>query len=286
VGVGKNDAHVVISVSETQISAKGFFMTQEPLLITKQHHITVLTLNSPEVRNAIDHEVMAALRVAVEACAKDGTRCIVLTGAGGAFCSGLNIKKAMANGMTPEQVQQGLNEIFHPTMKAIRYSPLPVIAAVDGYAAGFGCDLALACDLRLITERARFAELFIRLGLIPDGGGTYLLPRLVGLGLAMEMLFTARDVHAEEALRIGLANRVYPVEGFMDEVLAFAKELTQCSPTAIRRAKTAMIAALEGTYSDALAREASYQREIMESANGMEGFMAFLEKRDPVWRDE
>lgn len=256
------------------------------LLVTRQDHITVITLNNPEVRNAIDHEVMAELRVAIEACSSDGTRCIVLTGAGGSFCSGLNIKKAMANGMSPEDVGRGLTEIFHPTMKAIRHSPLPVIAAVDGYAAGFGCDLALACDLRLVTERARFAELFIRLGLIPDGGGTFLLPRLVGLGLAMELVFTARDVHADEALRIGLANRVFPTETFMDEVMVFAQELTHRSPSAIRRAKAAMVASLEGTYSDALAREAASQREIMESANGMEGFMAFLQKRDPVWQDE
>src|SRR5690242_18918597 len=99
-------------------------MKPDALLITKQDHITVITLNSPEVRNAIDHEIMGALRDAVEACSSDGTRCIVLTGAGGSFCSGLNIKTAMANGMSPEDVARGLTEFFHPAMKAIRYSPL------------------------------------------------------------------------------------------------------------------------------------------------------------------
>lgn len=261
----------------------------ERLLVEKYNAVTVITFNTPEVRNAIDYQMLTQLREVVEQCSLDGSRCIVITGAAGeggaqpAFCSGLNIKSAFANGMTADDTYRGLTEVFHPAMKAIRAAPMPVIAAVDGYAAGFGCDIALTCDLRLVTERARFGELFIRMGLIPDGGGTYLLPRLIGLGLAMEMMFTGRDVLAEEAQRIGLANHIIRHEVFMDEVLEFADQLSHKSPNAIRRGKAMMLAALEGNYAEALQREAENQRDILAAEDGMEGFTAFLQKREPVW---
>ena len=170
------------------------------------------------------------------------------------------------------------------TLQAIRASSWPVIAAVDGYAAGIGCDFALTCDLRLITERARFAELFARVGLIPDGGGTYLLPRLVGLGRAMELMFTGRDVLAEEALQIGLANHVFAIENFAAEVQAYAAVLASQSPHALKRGKAAMLAALDSSYTESLDREATYQREIFAQPDGTEGFQAFIEKRSPVWK--
>jgi 2-(1,2-epoxy-1,2-dihydrophenyl)acetyl-CoA isomerase len=236
------------------------------------------------VRNALDDVTVDALRAALLACADDGTRCVVLTGAGGAFSSGADVKKAIAEQYTPEQSYKLLTDHYAPTLKAIRAFPYPVIAAVDGYAAGIGCDMALACDIRLVSERARFTELFIRLGLIPDGGGTYLLPRLVGLGRALEMLFTGADVDAQEAVRIGLANHVYPTETFMDEALAFAARISQQSPEALRRGKQAMLAALDSRYDEALAREAEHQRAILESPDGMEGFLAFAQKRAPVWK--
>jgi 2-(1,2-epoxy-1,2-dihydrophenyl)acetyl-CoA isomerase len=144
--------------------------------------------------------------------------------------------------------------------------------------------MALACDIRLVSERARFAELFIRLGLIPDGGGTYLLPRLIGLGRALEMLFTGADVDAQEAVRIGLANHVYPTETFVDEALAYAERISQQSPQALRRGKQAMLVALDSSYDEALAREAAHQRAILESPDGMEGFLAFAQKRAPNWK--
>lgn len=255
----------------------------DALLIEKRDRVTTLTINRPEVRNALDDEVAVALRQAVEACADDGTRCIVLTGAGGSFCSGADIKKGMQTGVTPESVRHTLTQCYHPALRAMRQSPWPVIAAVDGYAAGIGFDFALTCDLRLVSDRARFAELFARVGLIPDGGGTYLLPRVVGLGRALELMFTGRDVLADEALRIGLANAVFPAERFADEVAAFAARLAAQSPHALRRGKAAMLAALESAYDAALALEATYQTEIFARPDGLEGFAAFIEKRAPVW---
>jgi 2-(1,2-epoxy-1,2-dihydrophenyl)acetyl-CoA isomerase len=251
-----------------------------------EHHdaVTVLTINRPEVRNAVDAPTMDALRAALVACESDGTRCIILTGAGGSFSSGADMKWAVASGYTPDDSYAILTEHYAPTLKAIRACPLPVIAAVDGYAAGIGCDMALACDLRLVSERGKFAELFIRLGLIPDGGGTYLLPRLVGIGRALEMIFTGADVDAPEAYRIGLANRVLPTDTFMAEALSYAAAISRQSPTALRRAKQALLASLDSTYDEALAREAGHQHAIFQSEDGMEGFLAFVQKRPPVWK--
>ncbi|MCL4247789.1 MAG: enoyl-CoA hydratase/isomerase family protein [Anaerolineae bacterium] len=251
------------------------------LLVDRHEAVTVLTINRPEVRNALDAAVVDRMQEALAACETDGTRCIVITGAGGAFSSGADLRQAV--GSTPDDVYRILTDHYAPTLKAIRSASWPVIAAVDGYAAGIGCDMACACDMRLVSARGKFAELFIRIGLVPDGGGTYLLPRLVGLGRAMEMMFSGRDVEAEEALRIGLANQVLPVEDFMGRVLNFADEISRKSPHALRRGKAAMLAALDSSYSDAMAREAGHQREILMSEDGTEGFLAFIEKRPPVW---
>ncbi len=254
----------------------------EMLLVERHAEVTLITLNRPEVRNALNAEIVDALRAALGTCETDGTRCIVITGAGGAFSSGADLRQAV--GKTPDEVFQVLTDHYAPALKAIRASSWPVIAAVDGYAAGIGCDLACVCDIRLASARAKFAELFIRIGLIPDGGGTYLLPRLVGLGRAFEMMLTGADIDAEDAVRIGLASRVFPVETFLDDVMAYAAAIGQKSPNALRRGKAAMLAALDSSYTDALAREAAYQREILMSEDGLEGFSAFLEKRPPVWK--
>src|SRR5690242_4430592 len=147
------------------------------LSIDKQNGVCTLTLNRPEVRNAVDGETMIALKDAIAACDEHSdVRVVVITGAGGAFSSGADIAAAMQASITPAEAYSILTSAYAPAFKAIRGCPWPVIAAVDGMAAGIGCDLALACDIRLVSERGAFAELFIRVGLIPDGGGTYLLP--------------------------------------------------------------------------------------------------------------
>lgn len=250
----------------------------EVLLSERHGAVTVLTMNRPEVRNALDDTLMLALREALAVCETDGTRCIVLTGAGGAFSSGADIKKAFVMGLTPDRAYQALTETYAPTLKAVRGASWPVIAAVDGYAAGIGCDLALACDIRLASEKAIFAELFVRVGLIPDGGGTYLLPRIIGLGRALEMLYTGMEVDAQEAYRIGLANRVFSGD-FLAQVMDYAVRIAAQSPHSLRRSKAAVRDSLDSTYADALAREAEHQRAIFAEPDGMDGFRAFLERR-------
>ena len=258
----------------------------EKVLVHKEDGVLRLTINRPRIKNAVDAETMSTIRTELNAAENDGqTRVVVITGTGGAFCSGADIQSVMASGGTPDDIYKVLTESYGPTLMAIRNFPYPVIAAVDGYAAGIGCDLALRCDLRLVSENALFAELFIRVGLIPDGGGTYMLPRLVGLGKAMELMLTGRNIPAVEALELGLANQVFPMTSFEQQVMEFAKTIARQAPLALVRGKKAMLTALEGgTYAEALAREASYQREIFGSEDGFEGFAAFMEKRPPVWK--
>ena len=261
-------------------------MMLDELLVENRDRVCTLTLNRPQVRNAADPATMIALGEAVTACdEQSGTRVVVITGTGGAFSSGADIGAAMQPGFTPDRAYSALVDAYAPAFKAIRDCPWPVIAAVDGMAAGMGCDLALACDIRLVSERGAFAELFIRVGLIPDGGGTYLLPRIVGLGKALEMMFTGETVSAADALALGLANKVYPVESFYDRVQDYAVRLAGQSPHALIRGKRAMLAALgDASYAQAMAREAQFQREIFATEDGLEGFAAFLEKRPPRWK--
>jgi 2-(1,2-epoxy-1,2-dihydrophenyl)acetyl-CoA isomerase len=258
----------------------------ESLSVEIHGAVCTLTIDRPTVRNAVDPATMIALGEAIRACEESNVvRVVVITGANGAFSSGADINAAMQPGFTPDTAYQALTDAYAPTLKAIRACPWPVIAAVDGMAAGIACDMALACDIRLVSERAAFAELFIRVGLIPDGGGTYLLPRIVGLGKALEMIFTGETVSAADALTLGLANKVYPVASFYDEVRAYADRLAQQSPIALKLGKRAMLAALGDTsYAEAMAREADFQRQIFASEDGIEGFLAFIQKRPPQWK--
>jgi enoyl-CoA hydratase/carnithine racemase len=207
---------------------------------------------------------------------------VVLSGQGGHFSSGLDLKSAMQRGpMSPAELEKGMRENFHGLVRAVRAVDAPVIAAVDGAAAGFGCDLALACDLRLCTERARFGEIFVRRGLMPDGGGTFSLPRLVGVGRALEIMFTGDQVDGAEAVRIGMANRLLPVDGFQDAVWEFATRLAKGPPMVHRLVKRAVYDGLSGDFEAALEREATGQIQCLESADFMEGVASFLQKREP-----
>jgi 2-(1,2-epoxy-1,2-dihydrophenyl)acetyl-CoA isomerase len=257
----------------------------DKLLIERDGAVATISFNCPQRRNAVDAEMMAALREAIEACGQDETtRVIVLTGAGGAFCSGADLSVIANAEATPDSAWRILSEFYHPALRAIHASRWPVIAAVDGVAAGLGCDIALACDIRLASARAQFAELFIRVGLIPDGGGTWSLPRIVGLGRALELIYSGAAVAAEQAHAIGLASHIFPTEQFAAEVAGYAGRLAAQAPLALTRIRQAVRAAQESTFAESLDREAALQREILTSEDGFEGFRAFLEKRKPIWK--
>ena len=257
----------------------------DKLLLDRVGAVTTITFNRPALRNAVDAEMMAALREAIVGCGEDETtRVIVLAGAGGAFCSGADLSIIAQVGATPDSAWRILSEFYHPALRAIHASRWPIIAAVDGVAAGLGCDIALACDIRLASARAQFAELFIRVGLIPDGGGTWSLPRIIGLGRALELFYSGTSIPADEARAIGMANYIFPTEQFATEVAAYAERLAAQAPLALTRIRQAVRAAQESTFAEALDREATLQREILLSEDGFEGFRAFLEKRKPSWK--
>ena len=243
--------------------------------------VRTITLDRPDSRNGLTVEVCRALRDAVRD-APTAIRAIVLTGANGAFCSGLDLKAAMRSGLpSAEERERGLREDFHGLQRALVESARPTIASIDGAAAGFGCDLALACDLRIGSERAVFGEIFVKRGLMPDGGGTWLLPRIVGLGRALQMLLTGELVAAEEAHRIGLLGMLVPAADLAARTAALAGRIAAGPPLVHRLVKESVYAGLDGDYRSALEREAEGQLQLLQSADFAEGITAFLQKREP-----
>jgi 2-(1,2-epoxy-1,2-dihydrophenyl)acetyl-CoA isomerase len=256
------------------------------LKIAQINRVKVISFNRPEVKNAIDVVTMNSLKEHLLASEHDDTRVVVITGEGGAFCSGADIKSALSANLSPDYAFNILADSYGPALRTIKELKWPVIAAVDGSAAGIGFDLALACDLRLASEAAVFSELFIKVGLIPDGGGTWSLQRLIGQSRAKEMTFTGEPISAKKALEWGIVNRVFQLDTFMEDVLNFSTNLARQSPDALIYGKKAINEAAEGSFGQALKREAYYQKKIFEGKWGFEGFKAFIEKRRPRWMDE
>jgi 2-(1,2-epoxy-1,2-dihydrophenyl)acetyl-CoA isomerase len=253
----------------------------ETILYEKQHGVATLTLNRPQALNAfvpqMNQEVLQALR--------DGerdaeVRCLMITGAGRAFCAGQDLK-----GRTPEQkgsLGASLREKYNPMIRQIRQMETIVIAAVNGVAAGAGCNLALACDLRVASEEAKFIQSFIRVGLAPDSGGSFILPRLVGLSKALELLLLGDSIDAREAQRIGLVARVFPTDEFAASARLIAERVAR-APRSIGLIKRAVNHANLGNLENALEYEAHLQEIAGRSADYDEGVKAFLEKRTPVF---
>ncbi len=241
--------------------------------------------NRPEVRNAIALESADLAREQVDSAEAEGARVIVLAGSGGSFCAGADLKSLSSNFGAVVDVREILKQHYHKLLLAMTSSPLPVIAAVDGPAAGIGCDIALAADMRLVSDKAFFAQNFVNIGLMPDGGGTFTLPRLVGTARAMEMALTGLRVPAAKALEWGLVNDVYPATGFEDAVQTFAESLAQKAPLSLARSKRAIRASLQGgSFQQALELEAELQQELIQTEDFPEGVMAFLGKRTPEFK--
>jgi 2-(1,2-epoxy-1,2-dihydrophenyl)acetyl-CoA isomerase len=250
------------------------------LLVEARDQVQWLTLNRPDRRNALDRETMSALK---EALVKGGNnptvRVIVLTGAGGAFSAGADLK-ANAEVHGQEDLIEG---VYNPVIRAIRHANKPVIAALDGVAAGYGCSMALACDIRLASERAKLSLIFVKVGLGLDGGASYFLPRLVGLR-AYELGLTGEMVEAAEAERIGLVNHVYPAEGFEERVQRYALGLAAQAPIAMAKIKRSIDRALDTGLDEVLENERFHQQDIFRTEDFAEGVRAFLEKRAATYK--
>jgi len=239
--------------------------------------IAVLTIQRPESRNAISLEVVNEMHAALQALGQDETtRVLILTGSGrAAFASGADIRE-----LRDRRAAEALRGINSSLFMAVERFPLPTIAAVAGYALGGGCELALSCDLRVAGESARFGQPEVGLGIIPAAGGTYRLPRIVGAGRARELILTGRIIDADEALAIGLVNRVVPDERVLEEARATALLMARKGPLALRAAKMALAASAYGPDAGHIAERLA-QALLFESDDKREGMSAFLERRPP-----
>ena len=256
--------------------------------VTNEAGVRWIALNRPESKNGLTDAVNAALIEALDGAAADkAIRCVVVTGKNGNFCSGLDLKAMASGGMGGfDNVEEHMRQYFHGLIRAVRRVEKPVVALVDGAAVGYGCDLALACDLRIGTERTRFGEVFVKRGLMPDGGGTWSLPRLVGVGKALELMFTGDLVGADEAHRLGLLSRIIPSAEAEQQTWEFAKRLAAGPPLVHARIKRAVYAAQATDLDAALENEVRGQMQLLRSKDFFEGIAAFFQKRDPKFTGE
>ncbi|MCP4248191.1 MAG: 2-(1,2-epoxy-1,2-dihydrophenyl)acetyl-CoA isomerase [bacterium] len=244
--------------------------------------VCTITLNRPDSLNAFNETMKAELLDALKKAERDAAvRCLVLTGAGRAFSSGQDLAdlKELYAGSEPPDLGEMLRSAYNPLIRKMRGMEKPIVAAVNGVAAGAGCSFAAACDLRIASESASFIQAFVQVGLIPDCGGTFFLPRLVGSGAAMEMCFTGRKVSADEALRIGLVNRVVGREELMDATIKLARKLADLPTKAIGLSKRLMNQSFGNDLQTQLEAEAFAQTTAARTADHLEGVQAFMEKR-------
>ncbi len=245
-----------------------------------QGRIGIITLNDPATLNAAGAELMEGLTAAFDSfVANPDVRAIILTGEGRGFCSGANLSSG-AGRITdaPGGPNQSLIKVYNPFVSAVRKSPKPLVAAVNGVAAGVGASLALVCDLCVAGESAYFLQAFRRIGLVPDGGATYLLPRLVGKARAMELTLLGEKLPARTALEWGMINRCVPDAELMPTAMALATQLAD-GPISLGYTRNLIWASLDAAWHDQVEQEAYRQGDAARTEDAREGIMAFVQKR-------
>lgn len=248
-----------------------------------EQHIGVITLNRPDARNALTHGMYAALEAAVRTAPERGVRCLVITGADPAFCSGDDVRQVMGGGQAGQAPLASATSAARltPAADALLHTDIPVIAAVNGAAVGWGMELAVMADLRVASERARFGELFVLRGLVSDAPGLGRLAQLVGREKAAELLFTGDLISADEALRIGLVGRVVPHEELLAAALGLAGRIAANPPLAVQRLKAGLRTALDPDWHELGRWVSTTLGELFQTNDHREGARAFLEKRPP-----
>lgn len=251
-----------------------------PVLSDTSDGVLTLTLNRPEQLNSLTGELLDALAAELKrAAGDDSVRAVVVTGAGRGFCAGQDLRESFdANGGL--DVREHLRTRYLPVIRGMRKLEKPVIAAVNGVAAGAGMSLALATDFRIAGDTATFVQAFVKVGLVPDAGSSYFLPRLIGLGRAMEMAMLGDTIDARQALEMGLVNRVVPVADVESSAHEFAARLAR-GPRSIGLIKRLLHESMESDLAAQLVREEDAQAEAASSADFAEGVQAFLQKRAP-----
>lgn len=259
-------------------------MSYETIQLEMQGSVCLLTLNRPDRLNALTVEVAADFKAAVHEALERGARAIVLTGSGRAFCAGGDLREMQEIASREGRVEAFFDEplrILNESILLIRQTPVPFIAAVNGVASGGGCNLALACDLVIAAQSAKFNQAFIKIGLVPDCGGTFILPRLVGSKRAAELMFTGEMITAEQAAAMGMINSVAADGELMSQVMAMAERLANAPTAAIGQIKQLLEASAVNDYGSQLDLERKAQIEAGKTKDFTEGVTAFLEKRPP-----
>ncbi|HTE09495.1 MAG TPA: enoyl-CoA hydratase-related protein [Chitinophagaceae bacterium] len=253
------------------------------ILFQTDSNTAIITLNRPDKLNALNREMALLFQQQLdESASRPDVRCVYITGAGKGFCAGQDLSDALGADGRPETTGM-LREYYNPIIDRIRKLPKPVIAAVNGTAAGAGASLALCCDIVLATQSASFIQAFSKIGLIPDCGGTWFLPRLVGWQRALAYSMLAEKISAGEAERIGMIYKAIPDEAFASVSLELAKKIAQMPTKGLSLIKYALNQSFSNSYEQQLALEDQLQQEAGQTADAAEGVKAFLQKRAPVF---
>ncbi|MBR6758104.1 MAG: enoyl-CoA hydratase/isomerase family protein [Bacteroidaceae bacterium] len=245
--------------------------------------ICVLTIASPATLNALNTTILAELDAFVSSIDTSSTRVLIITGEGKAFVAGADI--AQMSGLNHDEGYE-FGRYGATIFKKIEDLEIPVIAAVNGFALGGGCELAMSCDIRVASVKASFGQPEVNLGIIPGFSGTYRLSKLVGQGIAKELIYTGDRISADEALRIGLVNKVVAPDELMDTVIAMAERILTSAPVAVRYAKRCINENYDLTADEAIALENRYFAQCFATADQKEGMSAFLEKRKPTFENK
>jgi 2-(1,2-epoxy-1,2-dihydrophenyl)acetyl-CoA isomerase len=257
---------------------------QDKVLVTLENGIKRITINRPDRMNALDTETFKLLLEAIIKSARDESKVVIITGTGEAFSAGADLQANSERDIMKSDVTETLRAHTNPAIVALRNLPKPVIARVHGPAVGVGCNYALACDMIIASDQARFGQVFVKIALMPDGGGTYFLPRIVGYQKAFELMATGKIISAQEALSLGLVNHVVPFEELDKAVNDLALRLVHAPSVALAKIKEGLNYAMRSDLSAALDFEAVNQGTCFKSQDFAEGVKAFIEKRTPIFR--
>lgn len=259
--------------------------TDSELLIDQCDGVLTLTLNRPERLNAISGPMLAALSAELDRANSDPEiRVVVLTGAGRGFCAGLDLKARADGDDMSGATDLRLFDLHHTPPLVLHRMDKPVICALNGPAAGYGMDMALGCDIRIASDRAKLGAVFVRRGVLPESGGTWYLPRLVGWAKAAEIAFMGDVLDAERSLELGLVNRVVPHDDLMTEVAAMAARIASNAPYSVQATKRMMRLGMDETFETAVDHTYLQLRPMFTSDDFREGMTAFLERREPEFK--